>query len=107
MKTTNILLAASLVLLGWWLNLLIPMLALAGIILLISREPAKPSSSKSGTKVQPIIVKRKYEGPESIYPKEIKITELGKGPTLWKEGAKQTGTFFGKAAKDLWKWITE
>ena len=102
-------LAMVLVLAGVYVeSVLLPALIAAAVLLLVSREPKKGGGgSGAKVKVQPIIVKRKYEGPESIYPKEITITEPGSPPTRWKEAGKHTGSLVGKSLKKFVDWLIE
>ena len=53
-----------------WLSIIFGVVLLA---LLVYGNRGSGRSSASGPAVRPIIVKRKYVGPESIYPKEMKV----------------------------------
>ncbi len=107
MRASTLALAMVLVLAGIYVeSVLVPAVIAAAILVLVSREPAKKSKgSGARVKVQPIIVKRKYEGPESIYPEEITITEPGKPPTRWKEAGKTTGNLVGNLTKRFVDWL--
>jgi hypothetical protein len=72
---------------------------------LLSGKESGKSPAPSGPAVRPIIVKRKYVGPESIYPKEMKVRitaeDFGSGMP-WKISAPQRfGEGFGKMLKRL------
>ena len=58
-----------------------------------------------GPKVRPIIVKRKYVGPESIYPKEMKVRvtaeDFGTGMPWRVLGPQRLGEGVGKMLKKL------
>ncbi len=54
-----------------WLAIVFGVVLIA--LLVYGSRGGSDRSSASGPAVRPIIVKRKYVGPESIYPKEMKI----------------------------------
>ena len=72
---------------------------------LLSGKESGEKPVATGPKVRPIIVKRKYVGPESIYPKEMKVrvTEEKFGaPMPWRVlGPQRLGEGVGKMLKKL------
>ena len=74
MDTLTLLLLSLIVIVGfyteWWV-------ALIGVVLLVAyiygaREGTHAPAPAGGVKVRPIIVQRRYVGPESIYPRVMK-----------------------------------
>ncbi len=53
-----------------WLSIIFFAVLMAA---LLSGKDSGEKSVATGPKVRPIIVKRKYVGPESIYPKQMKV----------------------------------
>ncbi len=109
MKASVLILAFVIVLAGAYLeNLLIPAVITSVILIVVSKDTAKKGSKKgSNVKVQPIIVKRKYEGPESIYPEEIEIVETAKPKAGWKAAGETTGKAVGNLFGKIWKELFE
>jgi len=85
-----------------WISLIF---AIALFALLFSGAGEKTRASSPGVQVRPIIVKRKYVGPESIYPKEMKIQitpeEFKTGTPVSIEAPSKFGTGIGKLIKKL------
>ena len=76
------------------------------LLLLIAIKPASKPVSKSDSKpqVRPIIVKRKYVGPESIYPSKMTIRMNPKNPPGdWSDKTESVGSFIGKGFHWLFK----
>jgi len=85
-----------------WLSIIFFAVLMAA---LLSGKEGGKSPARSDPAVRPIIVKRKYVGPESIYPKEMKVRvtseKYGTGMP-WRIGAPQTlGEGVGKILKKL------
>ncbi len=72
------------------------------LILTLGKEEKKPKGS-TGPLVQPIIVKRKYVGPESIYPEKMKIYYNPKGGEDWKDKIEIFGKFVGTGIRSIKK----
>jgi len=76
MDVVTVLLLAGILVLGVYKN--VPLLTVIGAFLLVAyfygarSVKAAPSGGKK-PKVRPIIVRRKYAGPESIYPSDMKM----------------------------------
>jgi hypothetical protein len=72
---------------------------------LLSTQKEKRVSVSDGPAIRPIIVKRHYVGPESIYPKEMKIKitpkEFGTGRPMSMMAASGFGKFIGKVVKKI------
>ena len=91
-----------------WISLIF--VAVLFVLLLATRSKKAPSASVptgGGARVRPIIVKRKYTGPESIYPKKMVIKYTPKWPSDWREyGPEPVGKAigsFGRWLKNLFK----
>ena len=87
-NTSLLIVACMFLILGFYLKEIAIAIALALIVFAFALKPSKSKSgSPSGSvMVQPIIVKRKYVGPASIYPEKMKIMEFKPEPD-WKEKA--------------------
>jgi len=72
---------------------------------LLSGKDSGEKPVATGPKVRPIIVKRKYVGPESIYPKEMKVRvtaeDYGTGMPWKIQGPQRLGEGLGKMLKRL------
>ena len=81
-----------------WLSIIFGVVLIA--LLVYGSRGGSGRSSASGPAVRPIIVKRKYVGPESIYPKEMKIRvtseKFGAGKPGWMLGPEKIGEGFGR-----------
>jgi len=84
-NTSLLIVACMFLILGFYLKEIAIAIALALIVFAFALKPSKSKSgSPSGSvMVQPIIVKRKYVGPASIYPEKMKIMEF-KPDADWK-----------------------
>lgn len=73
----------------------------------ILTQKGEKAETFAGPKVRPIIIKRKYVGPESIYPKEMKIKvstkDYGTGTPIYVEAAKGAGFSIGKFLKSIFR----
>ena len=85
-----------------WLSIIFFAVLMAA---LLSGREGQEKPSAPPTKVRPIIVKRKYVGPESIYPKEMKVRVTAEdfgAPMPWRIlGPQRLGEGFGKMLKKL------
>ena len=85
-----------------WLSIIFFAVLMAA---LLSGKESGEKPAPSGTKVRPIIVKRKYVGPESIYPKEMKVRvtaeDFGAGKPWRILGPQTLGEGVGKMLKKL------
>jgi len=85
-----------------WLSIIFFAVLMAA---LLSGKEGGKSPAPSGPAVRPIIVKRKYVGPESIYPKEMKVRVTAEDfgtPMPWRIlGPQRLGEGFGKMLKKL------
>ena len=84
---------------GVYTKQLVFAMILAAVLILIAIV-AKPAGapahagSARGPLVQPIIIRRKYAGPASIYPEKMTIIEAGEHPGEWAEySQKGVGNF--------------
>jgi len=81
-----------------WLAIIFGVVLIALLIYGSNGNASGPSPSDQA--VRPIIVKRKYVGPESIYPKEMKIRvtseKFGAGKPMWMLAPEKIGEGFGK-----------
>ena len=85
-----------------WLSIIFFAVLMAA---LLSGKDGGKSRAPSGPAVRPIIVKRKYVGPESIYPKEMKVRVTAEdfGASMpWRIlGPQRLGEGVGKMLKKL------
>ena len=75
-------------------ELLVALVFAVGLLLLTLATPSKTASSSSSepdVQVQPIIVRRKYVGPESIYPKKMLIMTGKPSGDWWEYAAEAPG----------------
>ena len=79
-----------------WLALVFGVVLIA---LLLSPEKEESPTSSPGPQIRPIIVKRKYVGPESIYPQKMSINITPPKPGIGAPGA--LGKFIGKTIKGI------
>lgn len=81
-----------------WLSIIFGVVLIA--LLFYGSKGGGGRSAALGPAVQPIIVKRKYVGPESIYPKEMKVRvtseKFGAGKPIWMLAPEKIGEGFGK-----------
>jgi len=82
----------------FWLSIIF-IIALV-LVLGLEGKPKARGTPSGGPKVQPIIVKRKYVGPESIYPEKMKIEYNPRGYN-WKSKTEA----FGKAIGSGFRWF--
>jgi hypothetical protein len=77
MDVVTVLMLAAILMLGVYKG--IPLLTVIGAFLLVAyfygarTQKAAPSGGVKRPKVRPIIVRRRYAGPESIYPSDMKM----------------------------------
>lgn len=66
-----------------------------------TRTETKPVSQGGKPKIRPIIVKRRYEGPASIYPSQmkIKVNPMWNTKDWWENALGAAGTFGGLIAQ--------
>jgi energy-coupling factor transporter transmembrane protein EcfT len=85
-----------------WISIIFALILVLVMIFGRKTPSAAPSGGGGGPKVRPIIVKRKYVGPESIYPKKMLIKYQPDTPSDWREyGPEAVGNFVGSGAKWL------
>jgi hypothetical protein len=88
-----------------WLSLIFAIILLA--LLFSSAKSGTAEPSAGGPAIRPIIVKRKYVGPESIYPPKMKINitkeEFGTGTPLQVSSQEEIGKSIGKVMGKLFK----
>lgn len=71
-------------------------------------KASAPARTSSGVKVQPIIVRRKYVGPENIYPEKMDIVVYPEQPSKWwATGLKPLGSTVGTGIRRFKNWLTE
>lgn len=74
-----------------------------GAFLLVGRKKAPKAVPRGGgTKIRPIIIKRKYVGPKSIYPEKMKIKYSPDLPKDWREYGPEP---VGKAVGTGIRWL--
>ena len=102
MGSTSLLIAACVILvLGFyfkemfWTILIALILFAAG--LMPSKKKAKGGAPAGDVAVRPIIVQRKYEGDESIYPKVLKLKVDSPSSAWWEDAQKHVGKTIGSA----------
>ena len=96
------------IIVGFFFNQIWISLIFAAVMFLVLIQGKAPEAKKSKDNVpmplvRPIIVKRKYTGPESIYPSKMEITYNPKyDPGDWKGKSESVGSFIGNS----WNWLT-
>jgi len=90
-----------------WLSLIFAFVLLA--VLFSASKAKEPSATPAGPQVRPIIVKRKYVGPESIYPQKMKIrvttADYGTGTPWYSTSGKKIGEAVAKSIRNIGKWF--
>ncbi len=101
----TVILAFVLILLGFYFQQLwVSFIFVIVILALIATTPTKKSRRQAvprGPIVRPIIVKRRYIGPKSIYPEKMKIKISDKPDMWWENAGKAPGKFFGNALRTV------
>lgn len=86
-----------------WISLIFVVILFALLLAARSKKaPSAPVPRGAEVKVKPIIVKRKYTGPESIYPKKMVIKYTPKWPSDWREYGPEP---VGKAVGGFFRWL--
>ena len=99
------------ILIGFYINQLWLSIIFAVVLLALLFTPSAEGkrAAQAGPKVRPVIVKRKYVGPESIYPKEMKIRitsgAYGTGTPWYVKAPKTIGSGIGGAIKNIADWF--
>ncbi len=98
-----VVLSFILILLGFYLKQLwLSFIFIMVIFALLLTRPSKKAKKAAprGPVVRPIIVKRKYVGPESIYPEKMHVKITPRTPDDWYEvGGEYLGGFIGKSLR--------
>lgn len=90
------------ILIGYYVHMIWLSFIFAGVFLcflLAARKKPEPVAVPAGPKIRPIVVKRRYVGPESIYPRKqlIRVTEPGwwENQPWWEFASKNVGKGIG------------
>lgn len=82
-----------------WVSLIFAAVVVA--IILTTPLPKATGSEEAGPIVRPVIVQRKYVGPESIYPEKMKVKIAEPPPNMYETGLAPVGDFMGKGLSAL------
>ena len=107
MENSYIFVIAMMAILGGFVtgHIWVSIIFTAAVFLIIAFSGSKPEKKPEAVPmplVRPIIVKRKYTGPASIYPSKMQIDYNPKNPPgKWKGKSESVGSFIGKGLRWL------
>jgi hypothetical protein len=86
-----------------WLSFIFVIVLLAYIVIGLKPKKEVYVAVPKGPRVQPIVIRRKYIGPESIYPSKMEIYTDKETPRKWREyGVEPVGKFVGRGIRKIW-----
>lgn len=97
-NTVMLILACLIIVAGFyikqfWLSIFFAFIVVA-IAMVAKPAPGHAPSGAKGPLVQPIVIRRRYTGPATLYPEKMKIFEDTETPSDWREyGPEGVGNF--------------